>query len=217
MHSTACRLPESLPALLLLFATHRRSSDDSLLRGSVAAADGGRRHTLLSQSVHHSRGGVAAEVRAGLLSSRRALLMLACAHALPAAEATCACNVAVNQLLRRGEPLGWQGGAGCAMSLVGMVVLSHPPMLFGGHEQWGPRRVWGTATGVVSAFFCAAAFISIRWAAGAALVAASCRCALHAPCARRQLHASTPRPLSVTAPPAAHACRRVTRPPFADL
>jgi drug/metabolite transporter (DMT)-like permease len=62
----------------------------------------------------------------------------------------------------RGEPLGLLGFAGCGISLLGMVVLVHPPMIFGGHAQWGPRRVWGTGFGLFSAICCAGAFISIR-------------------------------------------------------
>lgn len=62
----------------------------------------------------------------------------------------------------RGEPLGLLGFAGCLCSLVGMVVLIHPPMFFGGHASWGPRRIWGTGFGLVSAICCAGAFISIR-------------------------------------------------------
>eukprot|EP00775_Hariotina_reticulata_P003069 gene3070-3349_t len=39
----------------------------------------------------------------------------------------------------------------------------HPPMLFGGHASWGTTRIWGSSCGVLSAFFSAGAFISIRF------------------------------------------------------
>lgn len=63
----------------------------------------------------------------------------------------------------RGEALGLLGVVGCLLSLAGMVVLTHPPMLFGGHEDWGPRRVWGTVLGAVAACCAAGAFICIRF------------------------------------------------------
>jgi hypothetical protein len=62
----------------------------------------------------------------------------------------------------RGEHLGLVGAAGVCCSLVGMVVLTHPPMLFGGHQDWGPARIWGAVTGVMASAFAAGAFISIR-------------------------------------------------------
>jgi len=62
----------------------------------------------------------------------------------------------------RGEALGLAGGAGVLCSLMGLVVLMHPPMLFGGHVSWGAQRIWGSSCGVLSAFFSAGAFISIR-------------------------------------------------------
>lgn len=63
---------------------------------------------------------------------------------------------------RSGEPLGWQGIAGGAASFGGVVLLAHPPFLFGGHEDWGQRRVVGMAVGLLSALGAAAAFVSIR-------------------------------------------------------
>ena len=52
-----------------------------------------------------------------------------------------------------GEPLGAAGAAGSVLSLVGLLVLMHPPFLAGGHADWGPRRVAGVAFGIVSAVF----------------------------------------------------------------
>ena len=63
----------------------------------------------------------------------------------------------------RGEHLGLQGGLGCLASTGGMLLLIHPPFLFGGHQQWGPQRLWGVVAGVCGAFFAAGAFISIRF------------------------------------------------------
>lgn len=73
------------------------------------------------------------------------------------------CLTAIAAWAIRGEPLGLSGLAGCLVSLLGMVVLIHPPMLFGGHADWGPKRILGTSLGLVSAVCCAGAFISIRF------------------------------------------------------
>lgn len=63
----------------------------------------------------------------------------------------------------RGEPLGIRGASGCMLSLTGVVLLSHPPFLFGGTQQWSHTRIVGTVTGVIGAVFCAAGFVSIRY------------------------------------------------------
>eukprot|EP00878_Enallax_costatus_P033869 GHUV01037445.1.p1 GENE.GHUV01037445.1~~GHUV01037445.1.p1 ORF type:complete len:347 (+),score=68.22 GHUV01037445.1:413-1453(+) len=60
-----------------------------------------------------------------------------------------------------GEPLGLLGGGGCVLSLLGLVLLTHPPMLFGGHADWGPQRIFGTLFGVISAVGATGAFICI--------------------------------------------------------
>ena len=44
--------------------------------------------------------------------------------------------------LLRGERLGWQGCAGIAGTLVGVVLVSEPPFLFGGHA-WSHTRLVG--------------------------------------------------------------------------
>ncbi len=53
--------------------------------------------------------------------------------------------------------------AGVALSLLGLVLLTHPPFLFGGHTDWDHARVLGTCLGLASAFLAAGAFISIRF------------------------------------------------------
>jgi drug/metabolite transporter (DMT)-like permease len=63
----------------------------------------------------------------------------------------------------RGEPLSITGGVGCLASFLGVILLAHPPFLFGGHASWGPARVLGTVAGLLSALLGAAAFISIRY------------------------------------------------------
>ncbi len=60
------------------------------------------------------------------------------------------------------EPLGMQGLLGCAVARGGVVVLAHPPFLFGGHGGWGRARVAGTLFGVVSPFFAAGVGYSTR-------------------------------------------------------
>lgn len=49
------------------------------------------------------------------------------------------------------------------LSLLGLVLLTHPPMLFGGHADWGPDRILGTMFGVISAVGATGAFICIRY------------------------------------------------------
>lgn len=44
--------------------------------------------------------------------------------------------------LLRGERLGWQGCVGIAGTLVGVVLVSEPPFLFGGHA-WSHTRLVG--------------------------------------------------------------------------
>lgn len=68
--------------------------------------------------------------------------------------------VAASLVLR--ERLGARGAAGCALSLAGLVILTHPPFLGGGHADWGPRRLLGAACGAGAAVFCAGAFVCVR-------------------------------------------------------
>jgi drug/metabolite transporter (DMT)-like permease len=71
---------------------------------------------------------------------------------------------AVLARLMLGEPLGFKGAAGAVASFAGLLVLLHPPGLFGGggHAAWGPKRVLGVASGALSAWVSAAAFITVR-------------------------------------------------------
>lgn len=64
--------------------------------------------------------------------------------------------------LVRGEHLGWLGAAGCLSSFSGLLLLVHPPFLFGGHQDWGYARSMGVVAGLVSSCLCAAAFLCIR-------------------------------------------------------
>ncbi|KAF8062013.1 SEPTIN3 [Scenedesmus sp. PABB004] len=64
-----------------------------------------------------------------------------------------------------GEPLGARGLLGCAVSLAGVVVLAHPPFLFGGHGQWrvaGNQRLAGTLSGVASTLAGSGAALCVR-------------------------------------------------------
>jgi drug/metabolite transporter (DMT)-like permease len=94
---------------------------------------------------------------------------------------------AVLARLVRGEPLSGAGAAGCLASFAGVVLLAHPPFLFGGHAEWGPARVAGTAAGLASALLAAGAFISIRCAAGGAGAAAAAARPQHTPSPRQPL------------------------------
>jgi drug/metabolite transporter (DMT)-like permease len=60
------------------------------------------------------------------------------------------------------ERLSWMGWMGVAVSLGGLLLLTHPPFIFGQGDQWDHRKIWGTAAGCSSAVFAAAAFITIR-------------------------------------------------------
>jgi hypothetical protein len=48
-------------------------------------------------------------------------------------------------------PCRYQGGAGCAISLLGVLLVARPPFLFGGNQEWAKSRSIGTAAGVASA------------------------------------------------------------------
>lgn len=61
-----------------------------------------------------------------------------------------------------GEPLGLQGAAGCGVSVAGVVLLAHPPLLFGGHAAWGRTRLLGTLAGVASTLFASGTSTVIR-------------------------------------------------------
>lgn len=70
--------------------------------------------------------------------------------------------MAVMGYLLLNEPLGWAGAAGCLVSLIGAVIISHPPFLFGGHAQWSNKRLLGTLYGVASPCFGAGVGYCIR-------------------------------------------------------
>eukprot|EP00798_Chlamydomonas_sp_ICE-L_P032435 gene32435-31046_t len=61
------------------------------------------------------------------------------------------------------ERMGWHGLLGVPLSVLGLIVLMHPPFLFGTHQLWGVDRVVGTAFGVVSAFCASGAYLTIRF------------------------------------------------------
>jgi drug/metabolite transporter (DMT)-like permease len=61
-----------------------------------------------------------------------------------------------------GERMGPRAMLGAASALVGLVLVLHPPFLFGGHEAWGPERALGVAAGLGSAALSACAFLTIR-------------------------------------------------------
>ncbi|WIA35490.1 hypothetical protein OEZ86_003920 [Tetradesmus obliquus] len=71
---------------------------------------------------------------------------------------------AVTALMARAllnEPLGYRGAAGCLISILGAVVLSRPPFLFGG-EQWSRSQAIGTAASTAAAFLGSGSSLTIR-------------------------------------------------------
>eukprot|EP00879_Flechtneria_rotunda_P004737 GHRR01005006.1.p1 GENE.GHRR01005006.1~~GHRR01005006.1.p1 ORF type:complete len:564 (+),score=172.35 GHRR01005006.1:243-1934(+) len=61
-----------------------------------------------------------------------------------------------------GEPLGANSIAGCLISVIGVVVLIHPPFLFGGHGDWGDKRLLGIVAGISSTLFSTGTSYAIR-------------------------------------------------------
>lgn len=61
-----------------------------------------------------------------------------------------------------GEPLNAIGIAGCAASLIGMVLVVQPPALFGSAEGWSGARAVGVGFGLASALLAAGAYLAIR-------------------------------------------------------
>lgn len=60
------------------------------------------------------------------------------------------------------EALGWPGALGCLASLTGVVVVTHPPFVFGGSSDHEESQMLGSLFGVVAALFSAGAFLAIR-------------------------------------------------------
>eukprot|EP00775_Hariotina_reticulata_P005916 gene5916-biopygen7724 len=60
------------------------------------------------------------------------------------------------------EPLGSRGLVGCLVALIGVVVVAHPPCLFGGHEHWSHQRLLGACAAVLSASLSATSIMIIR-------------------------------------------------------
>ena len=48
------------------------------------------------------------------------------------------------------------------MSFCGVVVIAHPPWLFGGHEQWAATRALGTLVGLFNAVTLAGSSVAVR-------------------------------------------------------
>jgi drug/metabolite transporter (DMT)-like permease len=49
-----------------------------------------------------------------------------------------------------GEVFGWRGAAGFTACLAGVLIVAHPPFLFGGGEVWSVLRAVGVGVGVLS-------------------------------------------------------------------
>jgi drug/metabolite transporter (DMT)-like permease len=61
-----------------------------------------------------------------------------------------------------GERMNARAIAGAVGAVAGLVLVLHPPWLFGGHDEWGPERFFGVAAGLGSAALSACAFLTIR-------------------------------------------------------
>jgi drug/metabolite transporter (DMT)-like permease len=68
---------------------------------------------------------------------------------------------AIMARLLLGEHLGPQGALGGLVSMAGVVVVAHPPFLFGG-MHWSPSRLLGMALGVNFCLFSAGVAFTIR-------------------------------------------------------
>jgi drug/metabolite transporter (DMT)-like permease len=51
---------------------------------------------------------------------------------------------------------------GCLVAMMGVVVVAHPPFLFGGHERWSHQRAIGACAAVLSASLSAISIMIIR-------------------------------------------------------
>mmetsp|Transcript_24244 Transcript_24244/g.67406 ORF Transcript_24244/g.67406 Transcript_24244/m.67406 type:complete len:470 (+) Transcript_24244:154-1563(+) len=69
---------------------------------------------------------------------------------------------AVMSFVFLGERLWILQALGVAASVAGVVLIAHPPILFGGHSDWGPGRGMAMAFLVGSAFAAASAITIIR-------------------------------------------------------
>eukprot|EP00193_Tetraselmis_chui_P000098 CAMPEP_0177757136 /NCGR_PEP_ID=MMETSP0491_2-20121128/3482_1 /TAXON_ID=63592 /ORGANISM="Tetraselmis chuii, Strain PLY429" /LENGTH=379 /DNA_ID=CAMNT_0019272767 /DNA_START=153 /DNA_END=1289 /DNA_ORIENTATION=- len=101
----------------------------------------------------------------GLVGSSAMLLFYVGLQSTPLADAQTVfflypAATALMAFLLLGERLGVLQVAGVLASVAGVVLIAHPPMLFGGHSEWGAGR--GTAMGcLVGAALLAATAITI--------------------------------------------------------
>ncbi|KAK9813698.1 hypothetical protein WJX73_004090 [Symbiochloris irregularis] len=67
-----------------------------------------------------------------------------------------------------GEHMGLLGIAGVVGSFLGVVLVSQPPVLFGGSDSvpWTPQHMTGVLASIGAAFMVACAFVSIRFMSG---------------------------------------------------
>eukprot|EP01026_Neomeris_dumetosa_P067942 TRINITY_DN6641_c0_g1_i4.p1 TRINITY_DN6641_c0_g1~~TRINITY_DN6641_c0_g1_i4.p1 ORF type:complete len:453 (-),score=51.33 TRINITY_DN6641_c0_g1_i4:380-1738(-) len=73
-----------------------------------------------------------------------------------------AATTAILGWLILGQKINIWGAIGILSSIVGVVFVSHPPFLFGGHEEWGSERTLGVACCLFASFMAGVAFVMIR-------------------------------------------------------
>eukprot|EP00803_Ostreobium_quekettii_P010877 evm.model.scf_1429.6 EVM.evm.TU.scf_1429.6 scf_1429:28202-29164(+) len=102
----------------------------------------------------------------GVLGSTAIFLLYLAVLRMPLADANTLflTNAAFTALLGwtlRIERINWQLAAGILICTAGAVLVSHPPFLFGGHQDWSHGRVMGVVFVELSALTGAAAFLLI--------------------------------------------------------
>ncbi|GMH37099.1 hypothetical protein BSKO_04972 [Bryopsis sp. KO-2023] len=63
--------------------------------------------------------------------------------------------------LFRIEPIKWTMSVGVAICMAGVVLVTHPPIIFGGHQHWGLARIGGVALGLGGAIFATTSFLTV--------------------------------------------------------
>eukprot|EP00210_Caulerpa_lentillifera_P008492 g8101.t1 len=60
------------------------------------------------------------------------------------------------------EKLNWISWTGIVGTILGNALIAHPPFIFGGHKDWGPRRVLGIVAALTANIFVSSAFFVVN-------------------------------------------------------